>query len=1311
MILLQTNNFHHMRNWLKYILRFLLWTVLTVMSVVTLTLILIQTGPVKKQIASFAEKQSQRFINGDLNIGKIEGNFISRLVLENILVTLDNDTIIYIQELDAGYDLRPLLNNKILIHYAVITRPYLCLSQNKDSVWSLQQIIKQREDQEKDTIQQSKTDLDLPVFRIIEGRIKTDVRDTVIPRQIRNVNAKAEFHWSGKRQSATIENFSFVTLNPAITLEQLRFNVKRDSNYIELNDLYIKTAKNQIEGNAEFDSNPHVTGSANVRTSEVQLNEFEYFIPGFRIPASPEIIINSRLQKDSVYLELEMTDQDQKILMDIRSLNPFIFFAGDSVNNLPYNVNSKFDNIRLSHWLGDPDMQYLINGRLSVKGRGTGIDKGNLFIKGDLSDSEIKNERLDELILDINMEDGKAGGFIRGKGNFGEFILYPEIQNIIDHPVYQADLSTKNLDLSVITGNDSLFSDLNITASVSGEWFDPEQLDSDAEIVLSDSRFRQINIDTLHTIAHYENENIIIDSLWLLTEKTQLAASGNYALRSDPGNPGANSYINLLYEFDGLEEFKPYIPLEGLETAGRMNASLKGEAGSLEITSEIELSGNRYRQISLGHLSLISQIRLTPDDTSFNARIHAENLNTGDLTVDSLTADTKGDLDSLTVKAIISSNEINTQLETGIKPGKKMKFVLADWTVTFKDQKWELQNAPAFVEIDSVNYIIDNLRMASHFGDTLQYIEAEGNISRRGREDFRLTIANVDITRLGEMFSFDNPVSGILNINLNLKGTYSAPLIKANFVVDSAAVNDYHYTDFGGTLDYNNNLLKVGTKIVPKDSGKVEITAALPMQVNPDSVIFNFDHNDSIKVDLIVERLPLAVLGSLDVTEEINGYLEGGINLGGTYKSPFPEGNLTLKEGSFIMKEYGIDYDHIEMNIDFLSGRVKLDTLLITSSDGSLTGAGELNFKSGLPNWKVTESGIHLNFNRFNLFDHSQFNIQLSGDVNLSGDRGDLVYGGNLIIPQSEIYLPAILTMMNRMYVPDIPKPILVREVESMSNYVDTSHIKKLEPMASDTIDIDYPENLTGKLQLRIPRNSWIKNEDMRIEVSGELDLIKNEEFFELFGSIDIVRGQYDLLGKTFIIDEGTVSFEGGSEITPGMDIRATYTFRNPQRIRQAITVDITGTPESPSINFQLDGDPVTEGDALSYILFGKSLDELTMEEQENLGDTDLSGFAEKAAASVISSQITSFLGDKLNVDYIEVRTDENFDKASVVVGKYITNDLFVSYEQRFGEIEDKSLATYEVELEYELFRFLFFVLNNSSTHSGFDVIVKLNSK
>ena len=144
-------------------------------------------------------------------------------------------------------------------------------------------------------------------------------------------------------------------------------------------------------------------------------------------------------------------------------------------------------------------------------------------------------------------------------------------------------------------------------------------------------------------------------------------------------------------------------------------------------------------------------------------------------------------------------------------------------------------------------------------------------------------------------------------------------------------------------------------------------------------------------------------------------------------------------------------------------------------------------------------------------------------------------------------------------------------------------------------------------------------------------------------------------------------------------------------------------------MNFELNGTSIDEGDALSYILFGKSMDELTINEQDNMESSGAGDLAQQAAASLVSAQLTNFLQSKLNVDYIEVKSEGGFDEASIVLGKYITNNLFVSYEQRFGQIDEQNMKKYEVKLEYELFRFLFFELNNSTIDSGFDVIFKFD--
>ncbi|MFW5757023.1 MAG: translocation/assembly module TamB domain-containing protein, partial [Tangfeifania sp.] len=701
--------------------------------------------------------------------------------------------------------------------------------------------------------------------------------------------------------------------------------------------------------------------------------------------------------------------------------------------------------------------------------------------------------------------------------------------------------------------------------------------------------------------------------------------------------------------------------------------------------------------------------RLAPGDTLFNVRASANNLTSGQNKLDSVTVNTNGSLDSMLVDAEIDGNEISTRLKSGIVPGDQLALTLTDWQINYKNQQWALQQPPATIKIDSVNYSVDNFKLASGSADSAQHILLQGNITRSGSEDFRLEVANFNLEKISDLLELEQNPAGFFDFTLNLEGTSESPLITGKYTLNEASLNDYRFTTFKGGINYEDGRATLDALIVPQDSGKFDITATLPVQLNLDTMGYHLNPSDEIGGNILFEKFPLAILQTLDIPGNIAGTLNGEVDLNGTVESPNPAGNLKLQDASVNIGEYGIDYRDIRLNLNFSNNQVVLDTINIRTDDGNLTGTGQVDFTSDFYKGDVSESQIDFNFNKFNLVDHRQFNMQLSGNANLGGEKGNVVYGGDLKIPQAEIFLPAILRMMGQFNAPEMPKPILVREVDKMTVSADSLDIETFEPPKPDSLKFDYLDNFQGQLRIRIPKNTWIKNEDMRIEISGEVELIKNEEFFELFGSVDVVRGQYDLLGKTFVIEEGSIGFQGGEEMTPQMNIDAVYTFRNAQRVKQELSVSITGTPESPEVNFALDGSSVSEGDALSYILFGKSMNELSMSEQENVSGRG--NLAEKAAASVISSQLTSFLGDKLNVDYIEVKSEGSFEDATVVVGKYITNDLFVSYEQRFGEVHEKDVAKYEVKLEYQLFRFLFFELNNSSYDSGFDVIFKFDVK
>jgi autotransporter translocation and assembly factor TamB len=1382
---------------------------------ILLALLLIQTEPAKRKITRIAETQVNKIINGNLTIGKIDGNFFTGLSLQNVMVTMDEDTLAQIDEIKAGYNLWPLLRNTLATHSVEIIRPRIFLKQVNDSVWNVQQIVKPVPDKpEPEPESTAFFNIKLPVFKLVDGFIRTETLDTIIPQQIENLNTELSVFRNKNQQQVQLKQFSFFTRKPDFSINRLEFLLTRNDKFIELQNFKIETAGNQLDGEAGF-SPEQQTGEASLEIPALNLSEFSYFLPYLKFPVTPNIKLEAGMAEHTTHATLQLEDQGQQIFLQVSSTNLAEFLFSSEETILSYALDGKFANVDLVHWLGIPEVPYTLNGSFSVTGRGIDPKTAAIALKGELNNWVIQDKQPDKLTFDLSLNNGNLAGLLQGNGQFGSFRLNPTVQNLFNVPEYKANFTAKNLNLERLTGIEDLNSNISLTASVSGKEFVPEKISASARMNMLNSRFQHIQIDTLFTVAAYRNQNLKLDTLRAKNQSVLLTAGGNYSFV-------AHSDLKLDAVFSGLEEFYAYLPDSSLQTSGTIQARLWGQPDDLSLEASAGLDSSLYGEFELANLSLNATGHVTSTDTLVDAQVRAQQIQTGGLLIDSLTVLTEGNLDSLFLSANLAARELTTHIEAGIVPDKPLIISLSNWDVDFRNQKWTLQQPPAIIELGAQNYQIENFNMVSDQQEQEQFISAHGTINLAEEQDFHLEISDLNLENLMQLLEQEQPVTGLFGIQIDLKGkpdslllnsrfsftepgfgklklkdisgemryadnrffmetfvapddsgmidmsaafpleidldsmsvgfgmndpvtgkinigkislamlddleitdqltgifegqldfsgTVEHPVMSGNFALNDIEFRDYQILQFDGNLNYKNNVFAADLNVVPQDSGKLVAAVEIPLQFYPDSLKFGFSPDDSVGGKVILDKLSLEFLQVMYPNANIAGTMEGDLNLSGTIESPEPEGSIRLMNASVEMPEYGIDYNNIGLSLNFLRDKIRVENLLVRSRDGSLTGSGQMDFVSDFYKGDISQSEIELIFNRFQPFNHRQFNMQINGKTTLGGKKGEVIYGGDITIPRSEIFIPTVLRMLGRIDVPDLPRPVLMEELEKMEQMDDTLFFAENQTVNADTVRFDYFDNFKGNLRIRIPRNTWIKNDDMYIEISGDVELRKNFDFFELFGSVEVVRGQYDMLGKTFVIDEGAISFQGGEDMMPHMDIKASYSFRNQQRIEQNLSVQITGTAESPEVKFQLDGSSVSEGDALSYILFGKSMNELTIDEQDNMDNADGGSLAGRAAASILSSQLTNFLGDKLAVDYIEVKSDGGFDNATVVVGKYITNDLFVSYEQRFGETHEKDMVKYEVKLEYELFRFLFFELNNSSRSSGFDVIFKFDVK
>ena len=108
------------------------------------------------------------------------------------------------------------------------------------------------------------------------------------------------------------------------------------------------------------------------------------------------------------------------------------------------------------------------------------------------------------------------------------------------------------------------------------------------------------------------------------------------------------------------------------------------------------------------------------------------------------------------------------------------------------------------------------------------------------------------------------------------------------------------------------------------------------------------------------------------------------------------------------------------------------------------------------------------------------------------------------------------------------------------------------------------------------------------------------------------------------------------------------------------------------------------------------------------------SGLENTAAMGLVSNylsdRVSRSVGDDLKLDVIEVNATDNWKSANFIIGKYITNDLFVTYKREFGQTHDNDIAPETITLEYEIWKQIYLqLIQGHPRESGVDLFFKID--
>jgi len=347
--------------------------------------------------------------------------------------------------------------------------------------------------------------------------------------------------------------------------------------------------------------------------------------------------------------------------------------------------------------------------------------------------------------------------------------------------------------------------------------------------------------------------------------------------------------------------------------------------------------------------------------------------------------------------------------------------------------------------------------------------------------------------------------------------------------------------------------------------------------------------------------------------DKASGRLDVNLAITGTLGTPLIEGTIRLSN---------TELDFFQVNLALR--QTELDATLhdnaLEFSGSSHIGQGTLSAKGALA-WRdsLPYGHFHMEGTQLRVADIPEAQIDASPKLDFTIKGRQITVAGSVSVPYAKI-VPADLTGAVRAS----PDEVLVgKQPENPNERFDVTSDVTLS--LGDKVSID-----TLGLKARLTGS---------IAVHSGTDNITSGT-----GELFIEDGKYSAYGRQLDIQRGRLIFNGGVIDNPGIDIRAVKVFPD-----VTAGINVRGSLQQPRISYFSDPS-LTQSQILSLLLAGGSLQ--SVQNRQN-------GAAAQAIAqggAILAQQ----LGSKVGIQDVSLESD--LDETSLVLGRYLSPRLYISY-------------------------------------------------
>ena len=621
---------------------------------------------------------------------------------------------------------------------------------------------------------------------------------------------------------------------------------------------------------------------------------------------------------------------------------------------------------------------------------------------------------------------------------------------------------------------------------------------------------------------------------------------------------------------------------------------------------------------------------------------------------------------------------------------------LSEAQIQIREDVWNLTR-PSRIAWSGQSLIVDSLDIHREGQDPMA-LHANGVLTRGGASDFRLAVDGLHVDRVFHVAQREDiEAGGHLDLDVAVAGPSESPRISGTFRIDGPTYGAMQLTRLDGALDYANRV--VDFRLTGWDGLRdaIDANGTIPLDLSLAAVedrVPDRPMDVQIAADSLDAAIALSYLTSL---EQVVGIVTGDVHVGGTLDAPRPEGLVTLEGGEWTIEAIGVRHTGVGGRLTLNQNRT-VDVELAATGDGASSVGGTVTL---IP-FRDPTLDLTFSFRRFPAVARPDVEALISGEFGLGGTYQRPVAEGAITVDEATIYVDEFRRVSG---VVDLNDPLLFEDALG----VDTTALVA-QPLIAGLRN-PFFDNLRVDIDLAVPRDTWLRSVETNVEIAGDLLVVYDRQVgdFVLIGELEAVRGSHLVLGRTFQLDGGTVSFIGRPGLNPDLDIDASTRIFRRQDDDLDVSAHVGGTLVQPAVTLSTEEAGLSEADLVSYLVFGQAsgqpatgrsaaLSEIT----EGTAETLLTGGL-TFGIGTLANQVGAVLAQETGyLDYLSVQVLASGGPANVggrsqiEAGKYLGRDVFavVVIRPTGGEVENVNRfagARFEVELTDALSGELFF--------------------